>query len=116
MTTLTLDITGASCPDLCLPVPEHAKARLADQGVTDIPESVTLHLREASIGEATELSRREAVARAQSDGQAFLTDLMMSRATPGTDRRVIEALVYVMAPSAAAKITHACVNGNLPNE
>lgn len=111
--TLTLDITGGSTP-LIIPVPEKTAARLKEQGV-DAPEAVTLNLVEASIGERRKLGERETLARAQDKPEEFVAELMMLRATVGTDERVVRALVDDMTPSATAKVVHACTHGDLPN-
>lgn len=126
MTTI-LNITGDINETLTLPVPEKVKVALAHynealkvQGAAakeqpvNIPDQVVLELVESSMADLRKFGSRERVLKAQDKPEDYMLELMQLRAQEGTDLRVLKEMVQAMTPTATAKITHACLYGELP--
>lgn len=110
-----LDITGVRTNELRLPLPQDTKDALAKKGI-EAPDEVTLYLQEATGRELQRFEQAQAPGGpAQRDTAAFIVDLMMRRAAPGTDVRVLQELVHDMTPTAIAQVTHAYCRGVLPD-
>lgn len=112
----TLNIMGEVQNELRLPIPDELKASLVEKGVKEIPEYVTLFLRESSLGERREMTKTEALAKAQDKPEEWLLEIIMKRAVDDTDPRIIKAMIDVMPPSVITKLSYACMHGELPKE
>ena len=105
--TQIFDITGTHTSELTIPLPERTRQALADQGI-EAPEAVVLHLREATFEEQEEFQR------SKEDPEAFVR-MMMNRAAPGTDERVMRQLLRAATYSTTATLTAAYLTGELPD-
>lgn len=80
--------------------------------LVNIPEKVVLLLVEPSFREKYRFDREK---KAATDYVAWFTSLLMRRAAPDTDERVIRELIHDMSESAMANLTHAYLTGELPD-
>lgn len=113
--TAILDLTGSAYTEIRVPVSSDAREELTRQGV-DAPEYITLRMRDASVRERENLARdQQKGGRAETDTYQWFTALLMRRAAPGTDERVVAELVKDMGGSDMARFMAAYLSGNFPD-
>ena len=105
--TQIFDITGTHTSELTIPLPERTRQALADQGI-EAPDAIILHLREATFEEQDEFQRSR-------EDPEFLVQMLMNRAAPGTDERVVRQLLRAATYSTIATLTAAYLTGELPD-
>lgn len=117
MTEHPLDITGTRTTALVLPLTPDAVEALTAAGVpVPHPAQVRLLLTEATMRERARFqSDQEPGGPGTADPMGWLTGLLLRRAEPGTDARVIAELLADMGPTDIAMLTHAYVMGVLPD-
>lgn len=80
--------------------------------LVDIPDKVVLLLREATMREKYRFERDQ---KAATDYHTWLTGILMRRAAPGTDERVVRELIVDMTESTVATLIHAYQTGEMPD-
>lgn len=117
MTHHPLDISGTRTVRLVLPITDEDQQALREAGVPiPDPAEVVLLLREASNRERARYGTdMEPGGPAQRDGQGWVTGLLLRRAEPGTDPRVMREVVNGLGPTDTAMLTHAYLTGVLPD-
>lgn len=99
--------------EIRIALPESTRQALEAQGI-EAPEHVVLDLREATLRERQQFDAEQAT-EGRTDPTAWVAKLIMRRAKPGTDERVVRELIMDMGPSAIASITHAYIMGEVPD-
>lgn len=105
--TQIFDITGTHTSELTIPLPEQTRKALEGQGI-EAPAAVVLHLREATFEEQEEFERSK-------ENPEVFVRMMLSRAAPGTDERVVRQLLRAATYSTTATLTAAYLTGELPD-
>ncbi|MFC6591672.1 hypothetical protein ACFP81_06380 [Deinococcus lacus] len=94
-------------------LPQDTKDALKEKGI-EAPDHITLMLTEATLRERQKFDADQK-GIAVTDPVAWTKSLIMKRAEPGTDERVVDELLLDMGPSAIASISHAYVTGEVPD-
>lgn len=111
----SLDLPGLAITNLDLKLPDDTKEALREQGI-EPPDFVRLELREATPREKKAFERdQQKGGRAEKDTYNWLTSLLMRRAGPGTDERVVSELLLDMTDTLTASLTYAYLKGELPD-
>lgn len=99
--------------EMRISLPDETKKVLADKGIP-APDHIILQLTEATMRERQQFEKEQKTV-AQTDPLGWTKSLIMKRAEPGTDERVVDELIFDMGPSAIASITHAYITGEVPD-
>ena len=108
---LTWGTPGTPTP---YPITAEARAALAEQDIT-APESLTLYLRAATGRERKKFEVRVRGCKTQVDQRELVTDLMLSRMEPDTDRRLVREVLEDADDTALNQLMYAYVNGVVPD-
>lgn len=110
---MTRQIFESPVKELHLPLPQDTIDALTEAGVpVPEPAEVVLLLREPTMREKYRLDRDQGAA---TDYVEWFAALLMRRAAPGTDERVVRELIQDMSESTMASLTHAYLTGELPD-
>ena len=108
------NLFGAPTP-LRLPLPDDTRAALLAQDI-EPPEFVLLLLRQATPREVQQLAAMQmSPPNSGPEAAHWMVQLLMRRAAPGTDERVVREVVNDMTPSAMTTFTFAYTEGRLPD-
>lgn len=110
-----LSLTGETTETHVIAVPADARAVLEEQGVP-VPESITLLLREATLGERRRWQAGQAnTAKSEDDQRERIVLLVLKRVAPDTDERVVRAVLDEANNSALMQLMLACITGYMPD-
>ncbi|GGN32249.1 hypothetical protein [Deinococcus daejeonensis] len=104
---MIFDITDTETKPFNIPLPQSVKDALKAEDIT-APEKVVMQLREATLEE------RQGANSFTSDVEGAV-HMIMARAEPGTDERVVRALARKLTPSSVGVITAAYLTGEYPD-
>lgn len=108
---MRMNPNGENTAELHLPLPAETQAALEEAGI-DAPAEVLLLLREAT-GRERQAFDAERQTIGVSNPVEWVTRLMMRRAAPDTDERVVRELLNDMTETVIAQIVLAYVTGAL---
>lgn len=97
-----------------LPVTPEARAALAERGITDVPESITLMLREATLRELRPLD--DALQVAKTDPFAAAAYVIQKRADPTVSEAVAREAAQDLTPPQLAELLWAFKEGRRDTE
>lgn len=96
------------------PITDDAREALKEQGITDVPEHLTLYLRSATGRERKKFQARLQNCKSEDDLREMLADLLLTRMDEGSDRRIVREVLEDADQTTMNQLQYAYVNGVIP--